>query len=97
MTKQELARKRNYFKFVLSGIAKPIDFKALSEYEQEEWSTILNIKDNLLKTFNNISKQQGLHVNEKCWCGKIAKYEPVNYPDYQVKKVCKNHINYDEI
>lgn len=45
MTKLQLAQKRNYFKFVLTGIPKPIDLKVLSEYEQEQWGIILDIRD----------------------------------------------------
>lgn len=73
--KQKLQKGRAYFKYVLVGINKPIDLTTLSEYEQEEWATILNIKDNLLDTFDKESRLLGLNVPEhKCWCGKPAKY-----------------------
>lgn len=93
ITKQKLAQKRNYFKFVLTGMTKPIDFNVLTEWEQEEYSTILNIKDDLIEKFDNNSRKMGLTVPDKCWCGKSAKYKPIGYPDY-INKVCKKHINY---
>lgn len=95
MTKQELARHRNWFKYIVSGKSKPVDLKALTEWEQEKWATLLNIRDELLDKFAENSKNLGLNVKDRCWCGKIANHIPTNYPmDYR-GKVCKNHINYD--
>ncbi len=91
MEKIKLAQKRNYFKFVLSGIPKPIDFNALTEWEQEKWATILNIRNELLDKFENNSRIFGLKVPEhRCWCGKVGKYKP-EY-DYYEGLVCKKHI-----
>jgi hypothetical protein len=60
---------------VLSGIPKPIDYNSLTEWEQEEWATVLNIRDELLDKFDETSRNLGLNVPEhKCWCGKPAKY-----------------------
>ncbi len=93
MTKLQLAQKRNYFKYVLTGIPKPIDLNVLSEYEQEQWATILNIKDNLLASFDQISKEKGLRIPEhKCWCGKEAKYTLDSVVrDESATWVCKKH------
>jgi len=74
MTKLQLAQKRNYFKFVLVGLFKPIDNDVLTEWELEEWATILNIRDELLEKFDENSRELGLKVPEhRCWCGKEAK------------------------
>ena len=93
MTKKELAQKRNYFKFVLSGLYKPIDKSVLTEYEQERWDEIMNIRLELLHNFDENSRQKGLNVPKyKCFCGKKAKYKV----DYEgLGYVCKKH--YEEL
>ena len=89
--KQKLQKGRAFFKFVLTGLDKHIDISSLSEYEQEEWSTILNIKDNLLDTFDKESRLLGLNVPEhRCWCGKEAKFFIGNN-----RWSCKKHLNED--
>jgi len=93
--KQKLAQNRNYFKYILSGIQKPINFDALTEFETEEWATILNIKDELLDKFDNNSKILGLNVPEhRCYfspCRNKVKYSGELYGE----KVwfCKKHFN----
>ena len=90
LSKKELAQKRNYFKYVLAGMHKPIDLRALNVYEIELWSEIQH-KISLLTTNFNVSSQQlGLNVPERCWCGKIAKWK-AKY-DHQ-GLVCKKHID----
>ena len=75
MTKRELAQKRNYFKFVLSGIPKPIDLNCLTQVEKDNWKELLYIRKQLLDKFDETSRSLGLNVPEhKCWCGKPAKY-----------------------
>ena len=95
MEKQKLAQKRNYFKYVLHGIFKPIDLECLTEWELEEWATILDIKDDILSKFDNNSRVMGLNVPEfKCWCGKEGKYPPSQeYPEMirRNMKFCKKH------
>lgn len=93
MNKQKLAQKRNYFKFVLSGLFKPIDSSVLTEWEQEEWSTILNIRDELISKFDSQSREKGLNApKHRCWCGKEGKYKPEYKTFFNVKFVCKKHI-----
>lgn len=90
LTKQQLAQKRNYFKFVLMGLPKPIDNAALTVEEQSWWKTILTARNELLKKFDNRSIIKGLRVPDKCWCGKEGKYE---YSDeFYTGKVCKKHL-----
>ena len=96
MTKQELARKRNWFKFIITGLFKPVDLKCLGTTELSAWNEILLIRKGILDQFDWNSKNLGLNVQDKCWCGKIAKYEPIGYPEhYHITRVCKKHINYD--
>lgn len=95
MTKQELAQKRNYFKYVLTGMAKPIDIEVLTGPEVFAWNQIKAHIKTALDEFDKNSKELGLNVPDKCWCGKPAKYEPIGYPDYMSSKVCKKHINYE--
>jgi len=99
LTKFKLAQKRNYFKFVLTGLPKPIDLEALTGPEKFAWNQILNHRDSLLAEFNKHSIELGLKVVPKCWCGKPGKYVP-EYIDEDFYKfsnnsglVCKKHIN----
>lgn len=95
MTKLQLAQKRNYFKFVLSGMFRRIDLEALTPYEKDLWNKILNIRKELIEQFEYSSKFKGLKVPEhRCWCGKEGKYDPeFEIQDYmQFIKVCKKHI-----
>lgn len=95
ITKQKLAQKRNYFKYVLAGMSKPIDIEALTDSEIFAWNQIKAHIKITLDEFDNNSRKMGLIVPDKCWCGKPAKYEPIGYPDYMSNKVCKKHINYE--
>lgn len=95
MTKQQLAQKRNYFKFVLTGMFRKLDLSALTEWEQEEWATIFNIRDELMDKFEGNSRLMGLNIPEhRCWCGKEGKYDiPENYPyKTTAQKFCKKHF-----
>lgn len=64
MTKLQLAQKRNYFKFVLSGIPKPIDRGVLTPQEDELWGNIISIRKELIDKFDENSQKQGLNVNK---------------------------------
>jgi hypothetical protein len=75
MNKFKLAQKRNYFKFVVTGIPKPIDKSVLSELEIQEWDSILEARNIILKYFDDASKRAGLNVIKPCWCGKRRKTE----------------------
>ncbi len=71
--KQELARKRNFFKFRLLGInfcGTPV-----SVMTDDERTLIAQIESNLtiLKAkFNDNSRKLGFNVKDRCWCGKVA-------------------------
>lgn len=96
MTKLQLAQKRNYFKFVLHGMYRFIDNDALTEWELEEWATILNIRDELLEKFDNNSRLVGLKVPEhKCWCGKEAKNLVAAHEDGFELWTCNKHKKED--
>jgi hypothetical protein len=73
MTKQELARKRNYFKFIITGLPKPVDMNILSSLERAEWVKILEARKLILERFNETSKVKGLNVIIPCWCGSRRK------------------------
>lgn len=89
MSKQELARKRNWFKFVLSGLYKPVDTNIMTKKERGQWEQLINIRNDLLDDFDGNSRYLGLNVPEyRCWCGKEGKY---NHPDRPFLKVCYKH------
>lgn len=88
--KQKLQKDRAYFKFVLSGMPKPINLESLTSDEREHWSLINAIRTKLIDNFNKNSIELGLNVPEhKCWCGKKAKYQS-DYGDGLVW-VCSKH------
>lgn len=90
MTKLQLAQKRNYFKFVLMGMFKPIDANVLTPYELQKFKELMEIRKELIESFDVNSKIKGLNVPEhRCWCGKEGKYKT----DYTNKLVCKKHLN----
>lgn len=90
--KQKLQKDRAYFKYVLTGIPKPVGLNSLSEYEQEKWATILNIRDNLINTFDKESRLLGLNVPEhRCWCKKPAKMQVDYYNNGELVWVCNKH------
>lgn len=65
MTKQQLAQKRNWFKFVVTGLDKPIDLTALNPHERACWAKILDMKRAILVNFDDVSKEKGLNVPNK--------------------------------
>lgn len=92
MKKQELAQKRNWFKFVLAGLYKPVDTSIMTSEERDQWRQLIDIRDDLLYDFDKNSRYIGLNVPEyKCWCGKEGKYDPPDYVSYAIKKVCYKH------
>jgi len=93
--KQKLQKERAWFKYQVSGISFRISNNALTSKEKDILS-IIKVSVDYLKTIHDRqSIILGLNVPEyKCWCGKVAKYEPLNYPKYYLGKVCKQHINY---
>ena len=72
MTKQELARKRNWFKYQLMGSSLiNTNAKILTP---DELILLKEIKHNLASLvllFDESSRELGLNVPEhKCWCGR---------------------------
>ena len=53
--KQKIARSRNYFLFVLTGLPKPIDRSCLTEEENLLWQQILDNRKNLINSFKERS------------------------------------------
>ena len=51
LTKQQIAQRRNYFKFVLAGMPKPIDKRVLTATELSWWETMLTARNEILKNF----------------------------------------------
>ena len=91
MTKQQLAQKRNYFKYILTGLIKPVDASCLGPAELSAWNEIQLIRRGILDQFDWNSKQLGLKVPEhKCWCGKEGKYNSIEAGKY----VCKKHLEF---
>lgn len=90
-SKQKLQRDRAYFKYVLTGLPKPIVLASLSEEERINWNTIINLISSLVNQFDKNSRELGLNVPEhKCWCGKEGKYNS-SIPG---KYVCKKHVEF---
>lgn len=87
MKKQQLAQRRNWFKYIVSGLFKPVDLEALTADEKMMWKEILTLRSELLNTFDYNSRLLGLKTPKHCWCDKIARY--LNTPGYNS---CKNHI-----
>ena len=84
MTKKELAQKRNWFKYQLLGMIKPIDKECMSNKEKREWQQLIILRNQILKSFDSTSIEKGLNVPNKCWCNK---------PVYKQLKTCKEHDN----
>ena len=94
--KQKLQRDRAYFKFVLSGIPKPIKLESLSEIEQLVWKEMLSARKALLDMHDECSIELGLNIPEhRCWCGKPAKVQVDYYGAGELQWVCNKHINND--
>lgn len=91
--KQKLQKDRAWFKYVLTGLPKPIKLGSLSEYEQKQWNEVLLIRNGLLSEFDFNSKKLGLNVPEhRCWCGKPAKVQVDYYGTDELQWVCNKHI-----
>jgi hypothetical protein len=95
--KQKLQKDRAYFKYVLSGIPKPIKEESLTQEEQILWQSLLLKRNSLLTNFENNSRELGLRVPEhRCWCGKAAKIEVLGVDYYENGSkdwVCNKHKN----
>jgi len=65
LTKQQIAQRRNYFKFVLTGMPKPIDKRVLTATELSWWETMLTTRNEILKNFDNSNVIMGLKSKTK--------------------------------
>ena len=94
--KQKLQKDRAYFKFVISGLPKPIQLESLTSHEVHAWKEILRLRDFLLEDFEVGSIELGLNIPEhRCWCGKEAKHYVEYHPETEFSKMiwtCKKHI-----
>lgn len=77
--KQDLARKRNWAKHQIVGIAgRILQYReAFTPEENELTSEIEERLKDLLNNWDENSIKLGLTVLPRCWCGKIARHHPV--------------------
>jgi hypothetical protein len=74
--KQKLQKARAWFKFVITGLIKPVNVDYLSEKEEQLWYVIIAARRELLADFDEVSKKLGLNVpKHRCWCGREGKYK----------------------
>lgn len=64
-TKQQIAQKRNYFKFVLTGMKKPVDMSVLTIEEKCFYANLLDYREKLISGFDKGSLEMGLNVKNK--------------------------------
>lgn len=60
VTKQKLAKSRNWFKYVLLGLPKPVEQIYLKPEESYKWKQILKLREELIIDFNKNSLDLGL-------------------------------------
>lgn len=95
---QKIQKDRAYFKFIISGIPKPINQASLTLEESIFWKEILKIRQYLLDMHEDNSREFGLKVPKiRCWCGKEGKYQADYETLHNDKLVCKKHITFDLI
>lgn len=70
MTKQELARNRNWFKYYLTGMTRIVNPELLTPEELVIYNQLEKCRQSLLDNFDKCSTEKGLKVIKKCWCGK---------------------------
>lgn len=61
LTKRELAQKRNWFKFQLTGRCYPVDKRILTSEELEIHQQMKDLQALLLNNFSNNSRKLGLN------------------------------------
>jgi hypothetical protein len=61
LTKRELAQKRNWFKFQLTGRFYPVDKRILTEEENDIHKQMKELQVLLLNNFSNNSRKLGLN------------------------------------
>ena len=95
--KQKLSRNRNWFKFSILGttafVVRHSQEFAYSDKEKELMNQIEYLRKQLIMEFDATSKEMGLIVLPKCWCGKVGKY-PTDCQlilSRNVTHLCKEH------
>ena len=91
--KQKLARARNWFKFSVLGttafvVRRNTEF-AYSKKEKEIMQKIECLRKQLIMEFDVTSREMGLTVLPKCWCGKVGKYKSTGVNTDRL--LCKEH------
>ena len=91
--KQKLARARNWFKYNVLGtiafvVRRNTEF-AYSEKEKEKKKKIECLREQLIMEFDVTSREMGLTVLPKCWCGKVGKYKSTGVNTDRL--LCKEH------
>ena len=101
--KQKLSRTRNWFKFRVLGatafvVRRNTEF-AYSEKEKEIMQKIECLREQLIMEFDVTSREMGLTVPPKCWCGKVGKYSATDAIRKlrNVTHLCKNHRDDNKI
>jgi len=61
LSKRELAQKRNWFKFQLTGRSYPVDKRILTDEELEIHKQMKDLQALLLNNFSNNSRKLGLN------------------------------------
>jgi hypothetical protein len=92
--KQNLQKARAWFKFVLTGIPKPINTKYLTTTEQDMWKQVLELRTSLLNIHEENSRVLGLNVPEfRCdFCNKGVKENYKLTIDGETYNLCKKHF-----
>ena len=95
--KQKLARARNWFKFSILGttafVVRYNQAFVYSEKEKEIMQKIERLREQLIMEFDVTSREMGLTVLPRCWCGKVGKY-PTDCQlirSRNVTHLCKKH------
>ncbi len=91
--KQKLARARNWFKFCILGttvfIVRPKMGFVYSEKEKLIMWDIERLREQLILEFDITSREMGLTVLPKCYCGKVGKYKSTGVNTDRL--LCKEH------
>lgn len=94
MNKQELARKRNWFKHQMVSYVYLVDMNALHPTERILWKKFQEIRKDLLNEFDCNSRLLGLNVpKHKCFypdCRNKVIAEEIS-PIFGTSYVCKKH------
>ena len=94
--KQKLQKDRAWFKYVLTGLIKPVALESLTGPELFAWNQIKGHVKVALEEFDKHSRELGLNIPEhRCWCGKPAKVQVDYYGTDELQWVCNKHITND--